>query len=94
MRVWGHWGYVYVIAHNENGCLCGPVKVGISSNPDGRLRKIRSDCVGKIELFFMYLCHTREVARGIELLAHETLKERKMNGEWFNVNPRDGASGS
>jgi len=58
------------------------VKIGISKNPDERLRQITNASGMQVSLR-----HTRdhESAYAVEQNAHKILADKRLNGEWFNV---------
>ena len=80
-----HW--VYVFAHKSYAGLVGPVKVGISKDVNGRLSTIQTSCPNPIDLAYVFECPNRSVAREIERCFHETQKEKRSHGEWFNFEP-------
>jgi len=65
--------YLYVI--EEEG---GNFKVGISNNPERRLRLLQCGNPRKLELISVF-----DNEPGLEKLIHITLDHRKLNGEWF-----------
>ncbi|WP_354122427.1 GIY-YIG nuclease family protein [Bradyrhizobium sp. LA6.8] len=67
------------------GRRCGPVKIGISANPKGRLAEFQTACPFKIHLLHFALCESRASAFEDEASAHRFLREHRLWGEWFNV---------
>jgi hypothetical protein len=77
--------YIYVIGREE-----GPVKVGISDNPHGRLRTLQTGSAVKLKLL-----HTRAGRDRAHVLWHEETfhvvhKDVRLSGEWFDM-PADEA---
>lgn len=80
-----HW--VYVFAHKSVAGLTGPVKVGISKSVNARLATIQTSCPQPIDLAYVFECPNRDIARYIEESFHDTQKEKRTHGEWFNFEP-------
>lgn len=74
--------YVYLFATST-----GPCKIGISKNPEARLRSFRRS--GHFDLR-MEAVWDAEFARTLELAAHRELAASRIAGEWFAV-PVDAA---
>ena len=72
--------YLYAIGNPS-----GPVKIGISDNPEGRLAQFRTSCPFPIQLLHAEPCESREIAFSDEQFLHRHLKENKLWGEWFDV---------
>lgn len=72
--------FIYVIAPRPEG----PCKIGLSGNPNRRLRQLQT---GHPEPLSLY--HTMEVEAGrvalLEKLIHKTLRVWKQKGEWFRL---------
>jgi hypothetical protein len=80
--------FVYVIA-TEDACgrLAGPVKVGITSNPDTRISTLKTACPNEIDIAYVLELPTREIARELERCFHSLQVEHRRAGEWFNLIP-------
>ncbi len=72
--------YLYAIGHTN-----GPVKIGISDNPAGRLSQLQTSCPFPISLIHAEPCESREIAYSDERFIHRHLKDRRLHGEWFDV---------
>lgn len=72
--------YLYAIG-NPNG----PVKIGISDNPRGRLAQFQTSCPFPITLLHAEPCESRDIAYADERFLHRHLKENHLYGEWFDV---------
>lgn len=72
--------FVYVIGREE-----GPVKVGISSNPRKRLSQIKTACPFAAELLHVEPMLDRNHARYHEEMFHGVYAEKRLNGEWFDL---------
>jgi hypothetical protein len=79
--------YVYVIAKVEDEKLTGPVKVGITSEPNSRLASIQTACPFRIRIAYVFEAPNREIARHIERGFHETQVKAHLHGEWFDYHP-------
>lgn len=72
--------FIYVIGREE-----GPVKVGITSMPEGRLATIQTGCHFKIEILHLRTCSNRDHALKHEQNFHAVYAERRLAGEWFDM---------
>lgn len=72
--------YLYAI-----GREAGPVKIGVSDNPKGRLAEFQTACPFKIELLHAEVCESRASAFLDEAWAHRSLQEHRLWGEWFDI---------
>lgn len=72
--------FLYVIGRWE-----GPVKIGIARSPATRLRELRTGCPYKIDLLYMRQARDRQHAIDHERLAHAVCEEKRMAGEWFDM---------
>lgn len=77
--------YLYAIGHKS-----GPVKIGISDNPQGRLAMFQTSCPFRIQLLHAEPCESREIAYAEERFAHRFLRENRLHGEWFDICGNDG----
>lgn len=68
---------VYVIRSDV-----GPVKIGVSNDPDRRARALGASAPHVVSLV-----HSSEhkSAFSVERLAHDLLASKRLNGEWFDV---------
>lgn len=71
---------LYVIKHE-----LGPVKIGISENPEQRLEEIQRFCPYRLELESVF--KAKDPHRH-EAHLHSELSHRKVRGEWFDLPPR------
>lgn len=77
--------FLYVI-----GTDTGPVKIGISSNPMGRLATIQTGCHSKVWLWFVGPVQTKERAVMHEKAIHKDHGHRRLAGEWFDMDVDEG----
>lgn len=72
--------FLYVIADSPDG----PVKLGISKQPERRLGQLQTGHAQQLHLF-----HTTVVPGGraplFERLLHRAIGYRRSHGEWFNL---------
>lgn len=83
--------FTYVIArvkagHGFDG-FEAPIKVGISVEPWVRMSTIQTSCPFKIDVMWMLEAANKGLARAIESSFHKQWKNKKLHGEWFDVNP-------
>lgn len=72
--------YLYVI-----GLEGGPVKIGMSDNPWYRLTTFQMGSPCKLTLFHTQQMRDRQHAAENEEHAHAVLKDKRLYGEWFDV---------
>lgn len=70
--------FLYVLGLPE-----GPVKVGFTSDPYARWQSIRIASPIDVRMFRCY--ETNSYPEPLERSVHALLKEKRVNGEWFNV---------
>lgn len=74
--------YLYVIA--EKSKTTGPVKLGISTNPEKRLKQLQTAFPGILEV-----CYKTEVdsskAKILERILHRDMSYFRLRGEWFTL---------
>lgn len=70
--------YVYVIASSDNG----PVKIGVSNNPQKRLKTLQTG--HPLELFLKHVEETSEAFK-IETILHNEYSIKGIRGEWFDM---------
>lgn len=80
--------YIYVIGRED-----GPVKVGISSFPAGRVRQIQTGCPFTISLLHFRECRDRAQALEHEQIFHGCYEDVRLAGEWFNISGELAAEG-
>jgi hypothetical protein len=72
--------YVYVIGRPD-----GPVKVGISRYPYGRVNSLQTGCPFPLELLHAQPMRDRSHALQHERNFHEVYAEKRLSGEWFDI---------
>ena len=72
--------FVYVIGREE-----GPVKVGISTYPWGRLATLQIGCPFKLTLLHTHKARSRNHALEHEEMFHGVYDENRLHGEWFDL---------
>lgn len=73
--------YVYCIR-----AATGHVKVGISRNPDARLRQLQTGHPEALTMVWSEPVATKR-AGSVERAIHQALSEKHLRGEWFTVTP-------
>lgn len=80
--------YVYVVGtETKDGLLSKPVKIGVTSNPSGRLATFRTSCPNKLHYAFWLDARFKVTARDLERDAHQFFSKFALEGEWFNISP-------
>lgn len=79
--------FIYVIAPDENG----PVKVGISANPYSRLSALQIGSAAELKVFAAFAVPSKEIALWFEGCFHDTQRQRRIRGEWFDLSAPDAA---
>ncbi len=76
--------YVYMIR-------CGDgkkpkVKIGVSKNPDTRIKTLQTGNHEKLAIVMTIKCNSRKHAFLVEKTIHNSLSNQNVMGEWFSVN--------
>lgn len=71
--------FVYAIGSED-----GPVKFGITTNLESRLRSLQTGSPQKLELIWVFTVPEREAALAMERRIHE-VASRRLAGEWFDI---------
>jgi hypothetical protein len=79
--------YVYLIATIHEGAYVAPVKVGITKDPASRVQSLQTASSTEIGLVHAIAVPDRSYARYFEDCFHQTQKEHRTRGEWFNLTP-------
>ena len=79
--------YVYIVGTLEKDRITGPVKVGMSANPDVRLSALRTACPNKIDFVCAFGFPDKSSAKLVENTFHQVLAHKQLNGEWFALGP-------
>lgn len=74
--------YVYFISAGSN-----PIKIGVSDNPQERLKALQTAHYKRLHLLFAIDCTSREDALALETAFHRWYVERRLLNEWFNILP-------
>jgi hypothetical protein len=73
---------IYLIKSIKYGCY----KIGVSKNPDKRLKQLQTGNPSELELLCVY---DSEIAFKIEKVLHNTFNINKEHGEWFDLSIKD-----
>lgn len=79
--------FVYVIAVREGQEIKGPVKIGVSAWPHGRLEALQTACPFSLELVREFRFPSRKIALDVEECFHKTQAKHRLRGEWFDLAP-------
>jgi hypothetical protein len=77
--------YIYVIGPDRES----PVKIGVASNPVGRLGNMQVAHWEQLFIHGLFTVYSRGDAFRVEKLCHRRLEDHAMRGEWFNVFAED-----
>lgn len=77
---------VYFATSKAKG-RCMPVKIGYTTNPDGRLKDLQVGNPNKLILAMMLECKSEEDGRKLERTLHWLARKRfqMLRGEWFLI---------
>lgn len=77
--------YVYFITTDKKGNT--PIKIGVSANPESRLKELQTGNPFKLIIIKTVPCLTKNAAHALESSLHELTRvtNKKMNGEWFRI---------
>jgi hypothetical protein len=79
--------YIYLIAHQTETGIVGPVKIGISKTLSGRLSQLQTGNPRKVVVAMYLPLPNREMAAIFESAFHEVMAKHRMEGEWFDMSP-------
>jgi hypothetical protein len=79
--------YIYIIAVAKPGEPLGPVKIGITSNVNGRIAALQTACPYPLSLVHVFTAPNAECARETERAFHAVQARHRSYGEWFNLSP-------
>jgi hypothetical protein len=78
--------YIYVISvENPKGELSSPSKVGISDNPEKRLKALQTGHFAKLGIACYFAVPEKRIARDLEDAFHKVNSDRRLAGEWFDM---------
>lgn len=83
--------YVYVMATRRAGRLVSPVKVGVSDDPEARLRTLQYGYPYELVLLAARKCSDRELALNFEESFLHGAGDCRLRGEWIDGDPEDAA---
>lgn len=75
--------YVYIIQSGNKPKH--PVKIGMSDNPEGRVKQLQTGNPVELRLLVIFKCDSRAHAFNLEHTLHKLLNSRHISGEWFSV---------
>jgi hypothetical protein len=78
--------HVYLISEAGDE---GPIKVGISHGPRKRLLGFQTANPFELRIVHSFPMPSRAIAKEIERSFHETQKEHRLRGEWFDLSAGD-----
>lgn len=81
--------FVYVIATVVGGKPVAPVKIGLSSAVAKRFEALRTASPNELTVMIAFGPFDRATARAIEGKAHRALSPWRLNGEWFDLIPKE-----
>ncbi len=76
------YSFIYIIK-----CIYG-IKIGVSNNPFNRISQIKTSSPFNIDLLHILFIDKKHVYK-IEKGLHKHFKDKKISGEWFNLNEID-----
>ena len=59
------------------------VKIGISKDCGERLKNLQSNTFAELEIMYFCSHESAKIAREFEKMAHNDLRQHKIQGEWF-----------
>jgi hypothetical protein len=84
--------YVYIMWCAGAGAA-GMAKVGISTDPAKRRAQLATSSPFEIELFAIFGTADRFIASSVEAAFHHVFRDRRRNGEWFEMTKREAVIG-
>jgi hypothetical protein len=65
----------------------GPVKIGITSNVAARMAAVQTGQHKPLYPLAVFNTPNREIARAREVFTHKQFADRRLEGEWFDLDP-------
>lgn len=81
--------YIYIVATVKDGIASAPVKVGITKSISTRFNTLKTASAYPLEVYAALPFPSREDAQKLEWAFHKVMDRRRLNGEWFNIEPHD-----
>jgi len=81
--------YLYLICAIKGEEVSAPCKVGISQNPAKRLKGLQTAYPYKLIIYELWDFSNRSEVLAGEELAHASLAEHRLSGEWFSIEPKE-----
>lgn len=79
--------YLYLICiASDDGKVTGPVKIGITRSLSSRLKSVQTGSFCPLKYYDVWV-FPKDVLKGLECFIHEYNKEKRLCGEWFDVEP-------
>ncbi len=80
-----NYTYVYFITTENKGNT--PIKIGVSINPELRIKELQTGNPFKLKILKIIPCLTKSAAYALESALHELTKStnKRMIGEWFKI---------
>jgi hypothetical protein len=78
---------IYIIQIILSGGQCGPIKIGISQDPEQRLRDLQTGSPYKLVLFGFFQVGSFAAAKILEVNVHAGIAGCRLVGEWFATDP-------
>lgn len=85
--------FIYLICSEIDDQLQGPCKIGISDNPDKRLKQVQTGSPNRLVVAFAFRVWNRKFAQVVEGSFHAGHAEHRMQGEWFDLAAHDALRG-
>lgn len=82
--------YVYLIAAGDAWARgeVGPIKIGLASNVERRLGELKTGNHQKLTVIG-WLDDMHVHPQSVETQAHRLLRAQRLQGEWFNITPKE-----
>lgn len=81
--------HIYLLAHHSGNGLVAPVKVGVTTSLKTRLATLQTGNPQPIELVASFATPGHEFAEWFERCFHDINAEKRLTGEWFDIDPKD-----
>lgn len=78
--------FVYLIQTKPKKKVSVPVKIGVTSNAERRLKSLQTGSPFKLHCTALIPCKSKESAYDLESFLHKQLSRHRMEGEWFRQN--------
>ena len=81
--------FIYLIGSYDRFGKCKGLKIGVSDDPERRVRQLQTGSHDRLELVAHWMASSGSRAYSVEAEAHHKFRNHRMIGEWFYAKKLD-----